>query len=386
MLPRTEYLPAAGEDLAQWCHGSYVDGSRTRREVLRTSGASDAYHDWSQRISTDNGRTWSAPTPIPDVVLQRGDGGLVTYPNGHHFDPVLGISYEKIMRRLWPGQKVYTYDWNGHQHPFNDHTFLRENGTEVLLRYEDGPDFDPENPFDEAFCRTNRAYLGVGMAFSPDGTAYFPVVCRPGRRSLTTGGVVLMRRDPRSGQWRASEPQFIDPALSSRGLLEPDVARLRDGTLLVVIRGSDTPTTPGRKWFCVSTDGGKTLSPPQELRYADGSRFYSPSSIHSFIRSARTGRLYWIANIVPDPPQGNGPRYPLFVTTIDEERMAVCRDSLVCVDDRQAGEPEALQLSNFCILEDRDTLDIEIYLTRVGQNAAHFWQAPVYRYVFSPRE
>jgi hypothetical protein len=288
------------------------------------------------------------------------------------------------MRRLWPGLKVYTFHWGSHQHPFNDHTFVVENGREVLLRYEDGPNFDPAHPFEAEFCRANRAYHGVSMAFADDGTAYYPLVCQPEGRGHSTGGVVLMRRDQATGQWLSSNQQYVSPEISSRGLLEPDVAYLKNGHLLVVMRGSDTPTTPGRKWMTVSTDGGRTLSPVEELRYDDGTSFYSPSSIHTFIRSRRNGCLYWLANIVEEPPEGNSPRYPLYIAEVDEEKVAVRRDSLVVVDERKPGEPEKVQLSNFSVIEDRETLDIEICLTRIGENPDHFWQAPVYRYVFSP--
>ena len=384
MLDRTVHLPAAGEDLAQWCQVSYTDGALTRREILRTSGASDAYHDWHERISPDNGRTWSAPRLIADVVCQRSDGGLVTYPCGNHYDPASGIRYEKRMRRLWPGLEVYTFHWEGHRHPFNDHTFVVEDGREVLLRYEEGPDYDPENPFDPEFCRTNRAYLGVGMAFAADGTAYYPLVCQPEKRGHTTGGLVLMRRDPATGRWAASNQQYVAPEISSRGLLEPDVAVLQNGHLLVVARGSNTETTPGRKWSTVSTDSGATLAPLEEFRYDDGSSFYSPSSIHTFVRSSKNGRLYWLANIAPEPPDGNSPRYPLYIAEIDEDKVAVRKESLVRVDDRREGEPDRVQLSNFSVIENRETLDIEIYLTRIGEVPDHFWQGAVYRYIFTP--
>jgi len=295
--------------------------------------------------------------------------------------------YRVVFRRIWPGMKLYTYCWGTHEHPFNDHVWVQENGgQEKLLRYEDGPEFDPDNPFDPSFCAANRAYPGSGMAFAEDGTAYFPIVCyMPGRRySFNRGGVRLMRRDPATGEWTASEPQYVPPEVSSRGLLEPDVAVLRGGDLLVVCRGSDTPTTPGRKWMCVSTDGGRTLSPVEELRYDDGSRFYSPSSIHRFFRSSRNGILYWIANIVPEPPRGNSPRYPLYIAEIDEQKLAVRKDSLVMVDNRRAGEPETVQLSNWSQLEDRESLDLEIYLSRIGEHPERFWESGVYRYVFSP--
>jgi hypothetical protein len=380
-------MPASGEDLALWLTVAYVDGALTRRQILRSSGASDAYYDWYARVSHDNGQTWSTPTLLKDAVCERPDGGMVAYLCGYQFDRTAGRLYEKRMRRLWPGLPVYTFSWKDHEHPFNDHTFIVEDGAkEVLLKYEEGPDFDPENPFDPVFCRTNRAYAGVSMAFGKDGTAYYPIVChRPGAEaSHRKGGVTLMRRDPAIGNWLASTPQFIDPERSSRGLLEPDVALLSNGHLLVVMRGSNTDSAPGRKWFTVSTDGGRALSPVEEFRYDDGSLFYSPSSIHTFIRSGRNGKLYWIANIVDQPPKGNSPRYPLVIAEIDEENMAVCRDSLVEIDRRGEGEPEALQLSNFSVIEDRQTQDIEIYLTRIGEHPDHFWKGAVYRYVFSP--
>ena len=384
MLTRQLYLPAAGEDVAQWCQVSYIDGALTRREILRTSGASDAYHEWQERTSSDDGQTWSAPRTLPDVTCQLPDGGIVTFPCGYHYDDRLGILYEKRMRRIWPGMEIYTFNWEGHQHPFNDHSFVVEDGRDLLLRYEDGPDYDPENPFEPDFCRTNRAYLGVGMTFADDGTAYFPLVCQPEGRGHTTGGVVLMRRDPATGEWSPSNQQYVSPEISSRGLLEPDVALLKNGHLLAVMRGSSTETNPGRKWMSVSTDGGRTLSPVEEFRYDDGSSFYSPSSIHTFIRSRKNGRLYWVANILDQPSVANGPRYPLYIAEIDEEKAAVCKESLVLVDRREEDEPEEVQLSNFSILENRQTFDIEIYLTRIGEIPDHFWQGAVYRYLFSP--
>ena len=386
MLKREPHLPAAGTDTAQWCTVSYIDGALTRREILRASGASDTYLDWQTRFSKDNGRTWSPPSPLANVVDQQPGGGVVTFSGGAYYEPRLGILYEPLMRRLWAGLPAFTFDWQNGRHPFTDHSFVNENGQERLLRYERGPDYDPENPFASAFAGANRAYFGVGMAFAEDGTAWYPLVCRPGNRGHAEGGVVLMRRDASTGEWAASNPVFLAPERSSRGLLEPDVALLRDGRLLVVMRGSSTAIVSGHKWFTVSTDGGRTLSPVEMLCYEDGTAFYSPSSIHSFIRSTRNGRLYWLANIVPtlENSRGNGQRYPLFIAEIDEDELAVRRESLVLVDTRREGDSEGLQLSNFSVIENRESLDIEIYLTCIGANRDHYWQAGVDKYIFAP--
>ena len=72
----------------------------------------------------------------------------------------------------------------------------------------------------------------------------------------------------------------------SRFLTESEVAQLKDGRVLVIWRGSNMETTPGRKWYSVSTDGGMNLSTPAELKYDDGSSFYLPSSYHRMIRSS----------------------------------------------------------------------------------------------------
>ena len=385
------YLASAGEDNALWIGVSYIDADLTRQEIHSTSSAADAYLNFQRRVSQDNGKTWGPFEPLERVTLQLPEGGMVTYPGENTFDPVLDILYQISMRRLWPGGEMYTFDWKTREHPFNDHTFVTENGRKRELKYQPGPDFDPENPLDSTYCLTNRAYLGQRVVVDKDGTAYFPMVCyRSGEENvINKGGVILMRRDPVTGEWTPSNQRYISPNISSRGLDEPDVTILTNGNLLIVCRGSNekglSPTTypdslEGRKWYLLSTDGGRTLSPAQEFTYDDGSRFYSPSSIHMFIRSSKNGKLYWIANIVEDVPEGNTPRYPIYIAEIDEEIPAVKKNSLVIIDDRKENEPEELQLSNFSILENRETLDIEIYITKIGQIADHFYQGAVYRY------
>ena len=337
MLPRERYLPAAGEDRAQWHSVCYIDAGLTRLERFQTSGASDEYHEFEQRTSPDNGRTWTERETLSDIVQQLDGGGIVSYPPGIFIDRAHRRSYQMRMRRIWPGLPVYTHAWGSHRHPCNDHVFAAvDDGPETLLRYEEGPDFDPNNPFDPDFCSTNRTYLGQSITFAPDGTAYLPLVAHPAAQESAhaSGGLVVMRREPESSVWQASNIEYLGPERSSRGVLEPEVAVLGDGRLLTVIRGSNTETTPGRKWFNVSDDGGRRISPLQELRYDDGTRFYSPSSLHRFIRSERNGKLYWLANITPEPPDGNSPRYPLYIAEIDEDRLAVRRDSLLLVDDR----------------------------------------------------
>ena len=134
--------------------------------------------------------------------------------------------------------------------------------------------------------------------------------------------------------WTAGGRLAISPDKSSRGLMEPAAAELTDGRVLIIFRGSNTKTTPGRKWFTVSGDGGKTLSAVEELKYDDGTSFYSPSSYHAMIRHSQTKKLYWLGNICATPPKGNSPRYPLVITEVDEAIPALRKATVTAIDDR----------------------------------------------------
>lgn len=412
-VDRTVYVEADAAEPVKVLGGvGYTDLEGTREEVHRIAIASDNYQNWRIRTSPDDGASWSGFTPLDSVNVQREDGGIVTFPGPPYVDPATGICYRSIMKRLWPGLPIYTFDWSNHLHPFCDHVFVQENGPAVgdshtgmttatpeesdatadipkdageprfvELQYERfDARFDPDNPFAEPFLTHNRAYRGQSFCFDGRGGVFHPMVCQPEKyeRGQTRGGVVLMRRE-RDGGWHPSNQRYVTPEVSSRGLLEPDAAILSDGRVLIVCRGSDTPTTEGRKWMTWSEDGGRTLAPVEEFRYASGKRFYSPSSIHRFFRSRKNGRLYWIGNISDDPPRGNDPRYPLVIGVIDEERMGLIEESIEVIDTRRDGEPDSLSLSNFYLLESRDSLDLELFMTRMARTDG--WLGSVYRYV-----
>ena len=98
-----------------------------------------------------------------------------------------------------------------------------------------------------------------------------------------------------------------------------------------------------------------TLGPVRELKYDDGSSFYSPSSYHRMIRHSMSGKLYWIGNISAAPPSGNSPRYPLVIAEVDETIPALKKSTVTVIDDKQPGQTDAIQFSNFSLLEDRES-------------------------------
>ena len=98
------------------------------------------------------------------------------------------------------------------------------------------------------------------------------------------------------------------------------------------------------------------------------------------IRHSVTGRLYWVGNICAEPPDGNWPRYPLVIAEVDEKIPALKRSTVTAIDDRQPGQSPKLQFSNFSLLEDRETHNLELLLTTYGQDPANVRNADCYKY------
>jgi hypothetical protein len=184
----------------------------------------------------------------------------------------------------------------------------------------------------------------------------------------------------RDCRWSAGSRVGISPDVSSRGLMEPDVVELKDSRVLVVWRGSNTARTPGRKWFALSSDGGRTLTAPLEWKYDDGSSFYSPSSFHRFLRHTGSRKLFWIGNICGAPPAGNGPRHPLVIAEVDEASGMLKRSTVTAIAVREPEQASSVQFSNFSLLEDRESHAIELYLTHIGGEAKNVFNADCWKY------
>ena len=54
------------------------------------------------------------------------------------------------------------------------------------------------------------------------------------------------------------------------------------------------------------------------------------------------------------------------IAEVDEENVALKKDTVTLIDDRQDGESSYLQLSNFAVFENRENHKFELYLTRLG--------------------
>jgi hypothetical protein len=374
---------------------TYVGPKLERRETQAEEIESDVGANVRARWSPDNGRTWTEFVPVQPsnnidyggVTVWEGEGNSV-------FDATVGVLVQSWLRQIVVDSLYHCFTYS---------RYSRDSGrtwsVPQQLRYEDGAAFDPKEPKNPSFLDHNESYPGNNLLVRADGTLVYVVAHanapgdpRNNQRPWRMGSVVFLGRwnvQREDYDWEPGARVEISPEHSARGLMEPEVAELADGRLLVVWRGSthgwdgSVAKLPGRKFFSISTDGGRTLTPPAVWNYDDGSEFYSPSSIHRMIRHSVTGKLYWLGNISPTPPNGNSPRYPLVIAEVDEVKAALKKGTVTVIDDHQPGQGQDIQFSNFSLLEDRETHGLELYLTTYGQEPepADWATADGYKYL-----
>jgi len=389
---------------------SYIGPRLDRVEChsYECEGRDDLPLEPKMRRSSDNGRSWSAFEKMPDIVTfaESGETFLWGEPTNGFYDPSTKLLVAMCLRQTIVKEPVQKY---------LNHCFCRLSadngrtwGQPQQLRYEPGAQFDPDNPLDPEFLENNLVYPGNNMIRHRNGTLIWPGTemsiptgapdpdpqrqygtwdIPAGARNI--GAACFVGRwddENRCYRWQRSNCIWVDRSVSCRGLMEGEVAELADGRVLMIMRGSDTPETAGRKWFSMSADGVMTLSEVAELKYDDGSRFYSPSSFHRMIRHSISPKLYWIGNISPTPPKANSPRHPLIMAEVDEDIPALKRDTVSVIADRGPDESEDIQFSNFSLLENRETHNLELYMTPIGAKARHednpegFWEADCLKY------
>ena len=183
-------------------------------------------------------------------------------------------------------------------------------------------------------------------------------------------------------EWELSERLKIDPNLSSRGLDEPTIIELNDGCMLIIFRGSNMSIThqPGYRWYSISKDKGYSWSKVSPLKYDTGENFFSPATGSRLIRNSGNGKLYWIGNILKENPDGNWPRYPLQIAEVDEKKIAVIKETVSVIEDKQRGDSPFVQFSNFRVYEDRETNEFVLTMARIQEISEKDLTSPAYQY------
>ncbi len=398
MKVRREVWIDAPKGACVWGSAYYCLVDRPRMmQLYGYESSSDRLDAGYRRFSEDNGRTWSTPELL-HTYEKKGEY-VIRYGVGPAF-----LDREENRLLLFREESILKHDSVEAGFPTRRILYqVSQDGgktfTPAMPIIERGNEFDITHPFKGVFIGKNSASIGglpiktstheiilplFMFVLDEKGKLYNPYR-EKGAYTFTYAVFLLGRwsKDPSIIEWESSQIAKIDPNISTRGLDEPTVAELDDKrTLLCICRGSNAgaPDLPGYKWMITSSDGGKTWSDVEPLRYSDGGELYSPSSISKLFRHSK-GRLYWIANIVPSNPRGNSPRYPLVIAEIDERNLGVKRESVTVIDTRREGEAEFLQFSNFGIYEDRQNRDIVVTLPRLSvQRETDDWTAPCMKY------
>ena len=433
----TARMRSCSHDSEERFHRSY-DQAGLLTEIHEVIREADYCNGTYRRTSTDHGKSWSEWETVFEDSDGARHGAVPGSKEGDEYlvNPFLSNSLDEVFH---PGSGCTVgvdgtfYYLNGHNKGYFDmwekgednvrthayFRFRRPDGSEVRRMFEfeeGGADYDPENPRNPAFLDKNRI-IGESIRILPDGDLLIELwptmslCCRmtgvdvnaffPSCPNLQYGLVYARGHwnpETQDFDFTYSTPIMLNDLQSSRGVMEPRLEILPNGRWLVVFRGSNVineawnprinPAAPGFKWYSCSDDGGRTFTPPLPWHFDTREVVYSPASISDFFRSRKDGKLYWIGNIIDEPwrIRGNNPRWPLQICRVDEEYGYLIKDTLTVIDTVREGQC-SVDLTNFNLLENPDTLDLELRLTKVNINSdrqeAEQWYSEAWEYIIS---
>jgi hypothetical protein len=369
--------PEAGIGVMGGSYYTTPDGGNLM-SVHNYTSRSDTVDAAFVRRSGDNGRTWSEPVEWPTRFDHpRGTGRR--HPRGGYVDPTTGRYFVVWTEGVLPSDHPLEgmSQWKLHYSVSEDGGMTERVNEQIIHQ---GAEYDAVHHMPGITVGKNclmMGDLGERPITRSDGVLLVPVQSspvgadgeydNPGAGFTYTDCLILMGRWKEDGSlaWTASERIVGDPSRTTRGLIEPTIAELADGSILMVMRGSNDarPELPGYKWMARSWDGGKSWTAPEPWTDTEGRAFYSPSACSQLIPHS-SGRLLWMGNICEHNPAGNRPRYPIVLGEVDLGSGLLIRDSVTVIDDRRPGEDERLTLSNFYVREDRETGDLLLHLPR----------------------
>ena len=385
--------PGAGTGVMGGSYYTTLDGGNLM-SVHNYTSRSDTVDVAFVRRSEDNGRTWSEPVEWP-TRFDHPKGTGRRHPRGGYVDPMTGrylvVWTEGVLPSDHPLEGMR--EWKLHYSVSEDGGVTERVNEQIVHQ---GAAYDAVHHMPGIAVGKNcmmMGDLGERPLTRSDGVLLVPVQSspvgaddeyhNPGAGFTYTDCLILMGRWQEDGRlaWTASERIVGDPDRTTRGTIEPTIAELVDGSILMVMRGSNDarPELPGHKWMARSWDGGQSWTVPEPWTYEDGRAFHSPSACSQLIPHS-SGRLLWMGNICERNPAGNRPRYPIVLGEVDLESGLLIRDSVAVIDDRQPGEDERLTLSNFYVREDRETGDLLLHLPRFGAGADGGFTTDLYLY------
>lgn len=375
---REVFVPSPGPGVGVMGGSYYTEKTGGRLISIHSlTSRSDTVDEAFVRSSEDNGRSWSTPTPWA-MKFDHTDGTGRRHPRGGYVDPASGRYVSVWTEGVLPTDDPLEgmRNWALHYSVSTDGGRTQVVNEQII---HDGAEYDAVHHLPGVHKGGSCVMIGdLGQRplTRSDGVLLIPVqstpsdadgnYVNPGAGFTYTDCLLLMGRWQGDHlRWSCSERIVGEPARTTRGLIEPTIAELADGSILMVMRGSNDAAheLPGHKWMTRSLDGGQTWSKPEPWTYNDGYAFHSPSACSQLIPCS-DGRLLWMGNICAQNPQGNRPRYPIVLGEVDRSTGLLIRDSVLIVDDRRDGEHELLTLSNFYTRQDRETGDLLLHMPR----------------------
>ncbi|MBN1393720.1 MAG: exo-alpha-sialidase [Pirellulales bacterium] len=380
MKSKTLAIEASGAGAVVWA-GPFCTQAQGTTLMCHsfTSYSSDIHDDWRRRFSTNNGATWSDWEAIDGMFEETSEGTLRRKYRGGFVDPATGRFVIMMLEGLLPNDNPL----DGMKHWQLRYCVSDDGGQTCAVNefvVQNGAEYTVDHPIEGVWVGQDSFMVGAPPCVpikSQAGKILVPIAITPlgpnGDLYNPGGGytyhdsAVLIGTwtDDMKIEWDVSERVIADPAKSTRGADEPTITEMPNGKILMVCRGSNDvkPQLPGYKWYSVSEDGGHTWSDLAPWTFTDGDNFFSPASCSQLLKHSN-GKYYWIGNVVDNNPTGNSPRYPLVIGEVDPDNLLLIEDTLVTIDELQAGENGSLQLSNFLAYEDRLNGDIVMQMTR----------------------
>jgi len=334
------------------------------------------------RHSNDNGKSWSEPV-VFECEFEDDHGIGRRHPRGGFVDPLtdrfLTIWTEGVLPSDYPLEGMK--QWKLHYSVSEDGGKTTTVNEQII---HEGDEYDAIHHLPNVTVGKNCVMMGdfgQRSLVRSDGVILVPVQSsmvgpngeyyNPGAGYTYTDCMILFGRWQADGHisWSSSERVCGDPKRTIRGLIEPTIAELADGRLLMVMRGSNDPkgVLPGYRWYSISSDGGQTWSDASPWKYTNDELFFSPSSCSQLIPHS-SGHLFWMGNICEHNPRGNGPRYPICLGEVDLKSGFLVKESVTAIDDKQEHESPHLTLSNFLVREDRENGNLLLHLARLFAN------------------
>lgn len=370
---RTEiFLKSPGKGAAVMAYAYYA--------ARRGGGMISIEQRWSRsdtvdrayyRRSNNYGRTWSKP--VEQVTGERRANGMFRrHPRGFWVDPSKGKLLE-----FWQEGVLPTDDPLEGLRQWRIHYRVAEGPAHPLIHR--GNEYNSDHPLPGVWAGKNSAAIGdqSSQPMSYRGRVLLPVEVAPlapdGSLANPGGGYTWHDSAVLHGRWIGNQLEWEmsdlvkgDPERTTRGTIEPTIAELGDGRLLMVMRGSNDrkPHLPSHRWVSYSRDGGYRWTKPEPWTDEAGNAFFSPSSCSQLLKHS-SGRLFWLGNLVRDNPRGNRPRYPFVLAEVDRKSGLLRKSTVRIVDDLKDGENPQLTLSNFYAREDRQTGEVSIHMTRL---------------------